>query len=324
MRPLGYQLGYRTARTHSSQEGLGIKPDTILTSQWIVAVGLLLRAEESFERGAPVDLATCLILSDTAIEAGLGILAFNHPTPYDVNRHDKLLAAATEAARVDAGLSREVGAIHKLRNTAVHQGGDVGTFDATRGLVGARRILNEEVPRAIGISGEAPGSHVATAVASVIGNHPAAEFLQMAAAARDARSTLEPLALCLDSIERSVRPPLPRTVRHVFFPRSRRNMLDPVAKLSEAGSTLDQDVRGIARWVAPMALGMSPAEYDKLRAPMPTFVKVPSGELQFNWKAGSSPTDRNAQQSLERMARLLLRIWSNDLLTNPAAEQPEE
>ena len=289
--------------------------DPVAIRQWVVAAGLVLHAEDSAFRGSSADLVTALVVADAAIEAGLGIMSARSKQPIETDSYGAHLARAAEVAKLPAGLTTELRQLRKIRNGAVHQGAEVTRGDAQRAIIAARDLLDRYVPRVLRrAKALGHGRGIADAVASLIPDHPVGLRLVQAQSAlsREPRRALELCAEALDQAERHTRPPLPGHGQRSLFWR-----LGP----DETGKAIERlrgSVDALAQWVAPLALGLSPAEYALMTSALPLTIPMMHGTYAHHWDGKPPPNSDVARRTLERIAFVVLRLWTSGLLVDPA------
>jgi hypothetical protein len=293
--------------------------DPIAIRQWVATLALLLEAEEASTRGSSVDRAVALITAATASEAALGLCSSRVAEPPSGEGFGTYLARAKAVAHLNARLVRELHAVQKLRNNVVHNGAEATADDVARAIASARELLDDYVPsvlkrtKALGY-----GSGICDAVASLVPDHPVAGHLKAAGASlakRDARDALEHGARAFNQARIHTKPRLPAGGRR--GPRS-------VAIATSIGTTrtdygfseLDKSITALERWVVPLALGLSPAEYEWLDETLPQTI---AGGDRVVWGNGQDGANLSmARRTVEQVALLVLRLVLADRLRPPS------
>jgi hypothetical protein len=298
--------------------------DPIAIRQWVVSVGFVLEAEDASGRGSSVDRAMALITADTAIESVLGLLSSRVAEPLQSDGYGAYLARAKNVAKLPDRLVREIGAVHKLRNNAVHSAAEVSAADALRGIVSARELLDTYVPRVLRQTRAlGRGTGIGHAVASLIPGHPIAARLEAAQAAiakGDPKQALEQSAFAFDLVKIYTTPELPsdrwsrRRLRSTTF-GSRDPIGQALRPVKEAIEAQDDGLTKVEHWIVPLALGMSPAAFAALSQSLPFVVRTRPPQVQWNDEA--SPDAATARRSIEAVSLLVLRLWLTDTLRFP-------
>jgi hypothetical protein len=301
----------------------GQRSDPVSVRQWVVTVGLALHAEESARRASSVDLTTALILADTASEAALGILSGQAPEALQSDSYGEHLNRAQRVASIPAALVAELRDIRKIRNSAVHQGADVGSLDAARAIAAARQLLDAFVPQALrDAKALGYGRGIGDAVASLIPEHPIAPALEASQLAlqSDPKTSLERTSEALKWAEYCTTPELPTRDRpwSIQWPYPRERLEADFQREFERLAKMDRE---LATWVVPLALGLSPAGYRQLIKPLPHSIRMRDG-FNHHWDPEANPSIDEARRSLEGVAYLVLRLWSMDLLRFPDEFRP--
>jgi hypothetical protein len=293
----------------------GRRPDIAATRLWVTAVGLLGQAEEALARGSILDFTSSLIVADTATEAVLGLLASDSPTPSKAKEaYEAWLQDAALAAGMNKGLVTEIRNVHELRNQAAHNGYEAHERDAERATQVAREVLGL-VPLVLERFGRlASGAGVASAVASVIEPHPAASALvdaQLALSGGKNQAALEAISVAHYIAIASIEPSLPHLPTGPVGMRSTADVASQV--LMTRLQPVEESIRAIERWLTPIALGIRPAEYSRLRRLLPLPLAIAQGLNAYHWP--TEPEPDQARWAVERISTLILRLWESQSLT---------
>jgi hypothetical protein len=306
--------------------------DPIAVRQWVAAVSIALEAEQAGQRGSDVDRLVALVLADTASEAALALIARTSDEPLDTESHGEYLKHATAVAKLDADLVSEVRAIRKLRNGGIHSGADIGALDVSRALANARTLLDVYVPKRLREARRlGPGGGIGHAVGALLPAHPIGRHLEAAQVAipKDPRAALEQIAAVMWLVQEYSAPRLPTRSRSVQFNalmphRLRRD--DVRQTLGESLSTdlvrLSQRTDMVADWVVPLALGVAPRDFATMIESLPGAVRYEDGHFEFRWNDKPLPSVDDARRGLDRVAHLVLRLWSSDALVVPRPPNP--
>jgi len=294
--------------------------DPVAIRQWVAAVALLAEAEEAAARGSSVDRAIALIAADTATEAALGLLSSRLAEELQSDSFGTYLARAKRVARLPSGLASEIAAVHRLRNNVVHNGAEASEREALRATLASRELLDVFVPRVLrAAKALGRGRGIGDAVGALLPSHPAGRALeaaQVALAKRDPKSALEECAGALEHVRRNTMPPLPVTRRRA--PREVEIETKYGRTRTDYGfRQLDGALEALERWVVPLALGLSPAEYASLVEDLP-YARSTGRSFEYHWSDEKVPDMTTAKRSLERVSVLVLRMWLTDRLRTPA------
>jgi hypothetical protein len=296
--------------------------DPVAVRQWVVCVGLVLEAENAARSGSSIDRAIALITADTAIEAMLGLMSSRVLDPLDTHSFGTYLKRAAAVSRMPDHDHRELNAIHKIRNGAIHTASGVSADDVLRATSAARRVLDTYVPRVLKQTRAlGPGRGLADAVASVIEPHPIAHWLsaaQQAVAKRQGKEALQASARAFVAVKHFATPGLPSTHSHVDGMEVARQLgalaRGKDTRLEARVNDLSSGVRQLESWVVPIALGLSPPEYQRLQSDLPRL----RGEDQIAvWEAEHDPDLGTATRSLELISTIALRLSLNEMLRYP-------
>jgi hypothetical protein len=293
-------------------------PNLTAVRQWVAAVGLISHAEDLAKGATSVDRASALIVADTSIETALGLISSFASQPLTNNDYGTYLKRAHDRARLPSSVVQEISAVHKLRNSAVHQGADVGPGDAHRAIVAARNLLDVYVPRVLrSAKALRYGAGVADAVAGLLPGHPIGHRLgraSLALAQRDEQAALEHTAAALHLARIYAEPALPAYGDGALAVMRRATQRDDRDDLAWR-----QDVEN---WLVPMALGLTPSAYGALRRSMPAASYIPGsnepgGKFDFR-HSKEAPGPGTARQTLETVSQLALRLFLRDSLRYPS------
>ncbi len=242
--------------------------------RWLAAVGLTVAAEDAARVDTPATNAMALLGAHAACEALLGLLAgVRRHKPGDEVSFARLVDSAASKVTLASGMSDDLDAMHRIRNDFVHASNTVAADEAARAISNARRLM-ELVSTGLGVSGGLPnGAGLAAAVAEAIGVELVAQWLRQADQLQRA-GELEPAA---DALACALYAALARTTPRLI------HMADSSAgktsatrttrrlRLTLAGLGHDRDadetqaeIAGLHQWVLPLALGVSPAAYERL------------------------------------------------------------
>jgi hypothetical protein len=291
--------------------------DPIAIRQWVATVSLLLEAEEASARGSSVDRAVSLIAADTASEAALGLCSSRVAEPAKGEGFGVYLSRAKGVAKLNDRLVREIESVHKLRNNVVHHGAEATADDVARAIASARELLDDYVPRVLKQTRAlGRGSGICDAVASLVSDHPVADHLRAAGASlakRDATAAVEHAARTFSQARVHTKPSLPVGSRG-----SPREYLISTAmgktRTDYGFGELSKSIERLERWVYPLALGLSPAEYEWLVDTLPH--TIPGGD-RVHWLSKARPDLPTARRAVEQVAILVLRLRLADRLRDP-------
>jgi len=297
-----------------------------IVRRWLTAVALRASAADVASRGSPVEAAGSLVAADAASETVLGILAdLSGDAPAPKESHEGLIklarqTAAKAGASIPAEVMRAVRVAHGDRNHVVHHGQEPGprmVDEALRGADGLLEVLAEALPALRVVPS---GAGVASAVAALIDAPELAGQLRAAEAAVAAGDVREALKACSIGHEMLLHRALPpvkssRDHRGGRFWRGDRPELREVEARVESH---DERLSPLERWLVPMALGTSPADYDRFRNVVGWSFQTFGG-----WQHGLPgdpgdpkverteplPSVSEARWALGELTRMVLRLW---------------
>lgn len=79
---------------------------------------------------------------------------------------------------------------------------------------------------------------------------------------------------------------------------------------------LNSRVEMAAAWIVPLALGLSPIEYDVLDE-LPGVVNQGDGQWEYRWNDRPVPSAADARRALDRVTEIVLRLRWNGSLSYP-------
>jgi hypothetical protein len=287
--------------------------------RWIVALELLLAAESAIQRGGVADATIAVVLADAAAETTLGLAAaLKGKRPKKPNNHDSLIQAAEDAvAEIDgvewpSHLSADLSAVHKARNIAVHDGGEQPVATAQLAVSAARRALDLLSSASAAFPSLPAGTGIAGAVASIIGPvRFVADHLRLAEAALhadDAEAARRAGAIALAATLELVEPRLGPGRRS---PRAKVQRLRSEARsgvLHESERYVDAAFDRVFAWVVPMALGLRPADYDRMRGTLGPAWSYGRGDWMV--PEHDAMPDADLRWAIEMLATVVFRMWS--------------
>jgi hypothetical protein len=204
---------------------------------------------------------------------------------------------------------------HRIRNATVHQGAATPVSDAERGVRAARALL-DHVAFLTGALVHLPrGAGIGYAVAELLPAGPLELHLReadLAVGRRTAPEAAEHAAFALDWAIRLCRPRLPNSSMDY---RIRSSMRRQNTDLAYALDTHSRDISAIERWVVPLALGMRPATYSRLRGIVgSSFTDINGVERGSNRDEDIPLTLADARWATTVTAELVYRLWESDAL----------
>ena len=314
-------------------------PDAL--ARWLQISHLLANAQEMAPRGGAW-LSVALVTADMASEAILGLLAAPGPKPppdratwEDV--YEGAIAALKEAdSNLPHTLRTRLQRFHRQRNQALHHGSNPSRPDVQAAIETARHLLKlaaatSESLRAFEEAGPTG------AVARLVGIEDIASGLSAAGEHLRAGDIVEAvdqaafaLHHALNRVTPSIRPLFP--LRPNFNYRGRlagdRNtdrLLALIEKdLQDAFKFVDERASRQEAWLLATALGMQPAELDKLRGILGSPLFTLSDDPPRVHRDGSitlTPTD--ADWALSLTTDIIFRLWQGGGL-RPGSRWEEE
>lgn len=284
--------------------------------RWMVAVGLTVAAEDAARVDTPETNAMALLGAHAGCEALLGLLAGVRPyrRAEDVT-FAKLLRSAAATVPLDSGLTDDLEAMHRMRNDFVHASNTVHGDETARAISCARRLM-DLVPPSLGASWVLPaGAGIGTAVAEIIEVEAVGMWLRHA----EIMGLEGKPELAADGLARALDGALRRT--HPRLLPIDDSMMQTVTSLRRisAGLGIDRDaertaakIEGLHRWVLPLALGVSPAAYDRVRdviGHVPPY-DVGGAPGPVSRKSAVAVTEDDLRRTTSATADIIFRLWA--------------
>ena len=234
--------------------------------RWLAAVGLTSAAVDVARVDTPETNAMALLGAHAACEALLGLVArkARHKPGEEVS-FSGLLTAAGANVQLHADLVDDLDAMHRMRNDFVHASNVVASDEVARAISNSRRLLELAMPDPR-MSGIPDHFGPATAVAELICVEPVGIWLRDS----DKMRSIGLLDEAADGLARALHAALLRT-----RPRLLPFDVSPFQQLARIRLGLGPDrdeeamkagISSLHRWVMPLALGVSPAAYERLVA----------------------------------------------------------
>lgn len=273
-----------------------------------------------------MEAAGSLVAADAASETVLGILAdFSGVAPAPKESHEGLIKLAQQIATkagapIPAEVLRGVRVAHGDRNRVVHHGQEPGprmVEEALRGADGLLEVLAIVLPA---LSVVPPGVGITAAVASLIDAPDLVEQLLTAErmiATNDVREALKSCSIGHQLLLIRAIPPVKSESDHDsgHFWSGREPFLQDIERRV---ASHDARLPPLESWVVPMALGTSPADYERFRGTVGWSYRVGRG-----WRHGLRgdprdpkaertvplPTLGDARWALGELTRMILRLW---------------
>jgi len=294
--------------------------------QWVVCVGLVLDAEDRIRAGSSIARAVGLITADTAIEATLALLSSRNLDPLTGDGFGVYLSRAKAVAKLSDRIHRDLVAVHKIRNGAVHSSAEVSADDLVRAATVARELLDTYVPRVLRRTHAlGHGSGIGDAVGALLDPHPISRHLvaaQTSIARGRPEASLESSARAFYAAKSHALPPLPNlrlrlpdVAPHAsgLAPEARRTIDRVNVRVSTVADTVDQ----IEDWVIPLALGLPPTTYASLESELPALWGT---SAEAHWQDNDPPSLDVAKRCLERVSLVALRLWLGEMLSYPPVD----
>jgi len=277
--------------------------------RWLLAIELALRAEDASARGSPADHTMAVVLADTAAESVLALLASLPGVTVTGGRFAQMLRgafAALDARKIEyaATLAAAVETTHARRNAAVHQGLEATesatAVNTTRELLHLLSLVAPEFP-------DLPaGAGVLSGVAAMVARATdvASQLRTAEAAFREGRweQAADAGARALDLVLIQSTPGVWR--RPTGLPRPRED---------EALKSLRQEIARLQAWVEPMALGLSPGDYKRMRAVIGARVMYADGSEKM-FRDAEQPTPADLRWALDVLASVIVRLWTSGVM----------
>jgi hypothetical protein len=280
--------------------------------RWLAAVGLTAAAEDAARVDTAETNAMALLSAHAACEALLGLLdgVRRHKPGEDVS-FGRLLDSAQAKVTFDIGLADDLDAMHRIRNDFVHASNTVAADEAARAIWNARRLM-ELAPVSLSASWSLPaGAGLGTAVAEIIDVEAVGMWLRHA----DLKQREGCPQLAADGLARALHSALDRTNPGLvndgaatILRISRQSQASAYGRDFGADVTQSQ-IDGLYRWVLPLALGTSPAAYQRLLDVIGT---VPNFDVlaPVDRAAEVVVTDGDVRWAASQTAEIIFRLWA--------------
>lgn len=288
--------------------------------RWIAAIGLTAAAEDAGRVDTAETNALALLGAHAACEALLGLLAgIRRYKQGDEYSFPRLLDDAARKVQLSPDLTDDLEAAHRVRNGFVHASNAVHTNEAARATASARRLMDVVSDQAFAAGHLPSGAGVATAVAGLIGIEAVGIWLRHA----DEMLAAGQIGLAGDSCARAMDAALQRT-----RPRLRQGK-----SLSRAASMRDLDrlssglgfdrherevaerIEGLQSWVVPLALGLPPARYRRIRDAVGSVMPMDMGGSPAPVHPPRTPTsEAEIRRTLASVSEVILRLWAMESL----------
>ena len=290
--------------------------DELIVRRWLTALGLLSNAEEMAARRTSTTSALALIAADTACEAVLAVIAsWGSPPEKERASFWEYLSTASVVAeahggRLERSLVSTLRSVHQVRDTVVHHGAVPADIDVDRALRAGRRLLGSMSALSPIFTAMPAGTGVGHGVASLIDAPEVADQLRLAERQLSSGSISEALdaaARALDGAITRCRPSLREGPR--FLTQSERNDRDLQAAFDHTRSRLAI----LERWVFSMALGLLPAEYERLLSIIGERIRYVSGNDRIH-RQQATPTAEDAHWAVGLVAQIVFHLWESRTL----------
>jgi hypothetical protein len=311
----------------SIERGVPVKAsDRALLTRWLTGLSLVQSAEFLVQREADVTAAVALITADAASESLLGLIASWSKLTRERGKHDNLIDRAEDAlskvgVEIDPGLLSDLRSTHAVRTNVVHDGATAGRTEALRS-VRVGRALADLVPAISRRFAAIPvGGGLASGVALVIDNVDLAAPLRAAdaAVARGApKEALDAAARALGRAWYFTKPPLEGDRRRHDQGRATASLSDRDARaVIEDIGDIRERVNELLPWILAPAVGLQPAEYDRLVGLLGYHVvysTYPTAADEVMQRV-EEPSLADARWAVERVAQIVFRLWETGALT---------
>lgn len=279
-----------------------------ITRRWLVALDFVLAAENHARRGPEVEYGIAAALADAACETILGILATfaSEPLP-EQPTYARLLQGAAEGVgkqRLGVGRRQRLLELHRHRNQVLHHGAETDRRRAERSVLLARELF-DVLADALEFLPPLPlEGGLARGVAALV-ESASPEVAHCLRRAEDSLAT-ENAEAAADWACYAFYLALYRTTPQIAF----QSELRSIGRANPAAWERER-IKAHERWLVPLALGMSPREYQD----MAVVLGEPTGLAYIVHPTISrkeAPDIDAVRGVLGRVASVVYRLWEMD------------
>lgn len=303
-----------------------VDPDIL--ARWIGITSLIASASSLATRGAGAWPRLALIGADTAIEAILGLLATEGPTPPpEAAEFDDVYKGAIRFLQerdtdLPQGLRTKIREGHRLRNSALHHGTEPALRAVTRAIETAEALRDFAVAQSPLLEAFSASGPI-RAVARLVDISKLSDSLAAAADAQDQRewvAAADNASIALDRALRLVRPRLRTEEEWWRLPLRMRQLSDQTNReLGGAFDSVNKRAEALESWILSIATGLQPREIEGLQRVLGRPAYYAAGPIRIN-RAPQALGEAEIDRALLLVADVIFRLWLSESIVRPEHE----